>query len=111
MRYTDNGTIFYKDDGSWAIQLKYVSGAGSPFKVIAWATWNSSNMPFGFQETNEPIDMYGWKIASEADIVLYANREVSDKLEKLKALVRLGYKGCHSTSKMQLAEIEWRMNS
>ncbi len=117
MRYTDNGTLFYKENEpravakrSWAVQLNYTIGAGSPFKTIKWATWYNSNMPFGYQETNEPIDMIGWTIATDADLVLFGDQELVDDIQQLRALVRLGYKGAHSTPEILMSEIEWRMN-
>jgi len=115
MRYTDNGTIFYKRgeiNDSWAIQINYVSGGGAPFKILKWATWTNDHMFLGLQETNEPIDMYGWTVATETDIVLYCkNQAIVNKLEDIKAAIRLGYKGHHATDDTKMAEITWRFGA
>lgn len=111
-RYTDSGTIFFKpEENSWIVQINYnFGGGGASFKVVKWATWENPHFICALQETNEDPEMYGWKIATDADIVLYCkNQNIIDNLEKIKALIRLGYKGKHATSDTLLAEIEWRM--
>jgi len=119
MRYTEDGTIFFKTreaaEGNitaWAVQLNHsCGGPGASFKTVKWASWNNEYMPFGLQETNEPPDMLGWEIATDADIVLYANNKIAANLETLRALVRMGYKGKHATPETKMAEIEWKMNA
>lgn len=98
-RYTSDGTIFYKDSGKiWAVQIDYnYGGGGAPFKTIKWATWKNENVILSLQETNEPPDMWGWKVATQADIVLYATPEIANNINNIQKLIELGYKGRFST--------------
>ena len=111
-RYTSNGTIFYKpDDNSWAVQLEYyLGGGGAPFKVIKWATWENDNYILKLQETNEPPDMYGWRIATEEDLILYCTPQIEQRLEYCKSLVDCYYKGHHNTNPKLMSELEWKFN-
>ena len=107
VRYAINGTIFFKPNQKcWAVQVQHYSGAGAPFKTIKWATWDNENRLLGMQETNEGIDMIGWRIATLADIALYSNSEISEKISLIKDLVNLGYKGEHQTPNELLKKLK-----
>ena len=110
-RYTPNGTVFYDpyEKEAWAVQIEYnLGGGGAPFKTLKWATWSNEFYLMGFQETNEDPDMYGWKVATDADIILYATPEIADKIRLIKNMVEFGYTGKHSTRKEIIDELEWR---
>ena len=114
-RYTSDGTIFFKEeDGkqSWVVQLAYnLGGGGAAFKVVKWATWKNEHLFLELQETNENPEMWGWKIATPADLVLYCkDQSVVDKINLIKSLIEFGYKGQHGTKESVMSELEWRFN-
>ncbi len=110
-RYTPNGTVFYDpyEKEAWAVQIEYnLGGGGAPFKTLKWATWSNEFYLMGLQESNEDPNMYGWKVATDADIILYATPEIADKIKLIKNMVTFGYTGKHSTRKEIIDELEWR---
>lgn len=110
-RYACEGTLLYhaSDKAFGIVVYSTLGGGGAPFKTIAHASRYNSHNTFSFMETNESPELYGWELADDSTLVLYGTQDIIDRVEKLKALVRLGYRGQHQTKKELMDELEWRM--
>jgi len=111
-RYACEGTLLYhKNHNSFAVIVySTLGGGGAPFKTLAYADQYNSHHPFQFLETNDSPELYGWEVVDNAAIVLYATPKIAERVERLKAMVRLGYRGLHHTRKDLMDELEWRMS-